>query len=357
VGEFYLCDRGLVVTKAPKLDAPPPPWKDPALCLFALFARRFELARKTCRTTIGGTEAAMRMVLPNSFGSYNNEPHRGLVTCTGRNPGGTETKLFTASRLTKITLPHGCTAETDTHIFAAADNGFSRSENECTISYVWPFDPSTLTPGLDTKKFSDILKRNLTRLANNTRHNIPLEVALQAVGATDGVPMDMNGVLDGHHYVTVPVITIIIILILTGAVVFAVIIVRTTTNAKRQEQKIGHMAKQYDIMFEAVRNREEEEERGRLRKPTAPQPASYKQPGPPPYAAARRGRPGYVTPQSPDGRPGYSLGASPSLIAGRALVRYARNRHAGRSSITARRILHGQRSGSREELPKERQQQ
>jgi hypothetical protein len=41
VGEFYLCDRGLVVTKALKLDAPPPQWMDPALCLFALFARRF----------------------------------------------------------------------------------------------------------------------------------------------------------------------------------------------------------------------------------------------------------------------------------------------------------------------------
>jgi hypothetical protein len=223
----------------------------------------------------------MRMVSPNLFGSYNNEPHRGLVTCTGKNQGGPETRSFTASRLTKITLPHGCTAETDTHIFAAADDGFSRSENEYTISYVWPFDPSTLTPGLDTKKFSDILKRNLTRLANNTRHNIPLEVALQAVGATDGVPMDMNGVLDRHHYVTLPVMTISIILILSGAVVFAEI--------------------------------------GRPRKPTAPQPpqpASYKQPGPPPYAAAGRGRPGYVTPQSPDGRPGYYLGASPSLIAG-----------------------------------------
>jgi hypothetical protein len=63
--------------------------KDPALCLFALFARRFELARATCRTTIGGTEAAMRMVSLDSFGSYNNELHRGLVTCRGKNnPGG-----------------------------------------------------------------------------------------------------------------------------------------------------------------------------------------------------------------------------------------------------------------------------
>jgi hypothetical protein len=65
-GEFYLCDRGLVVTKAPKSEAPPPPWKGPALCLFALFARRFTLAKETCRTTIRGTDSAMRMVSPNS---------------------------------------------------------------------------------------------------------------------------------------------------------------------------------------------------------------------------------------------------------------------------------------------------
>jgi DNA primase len=120
----------------------------------------------------------------------------------------------------------------------------------------------------------------------------------------------------------VPVMTISIVLILSGAVVFAVIIVRTTTNAKRQDQKIEHMAKEFNIMMDAVRNREEvqeEEERSRPRKPTAPQPPqppSYKQPVPTPYAAAGRGRPGYVTPQSPDGTPGYSLGASPSLIAG-----------------------------------------
>jgi hypothetical protein len=187
---------------------------------------------------------------------------------------------------------------------------------------VWPFDPSTLTPGLDTKNFSDILKRNLTGLANNTKHNIPLEVAMPAVGAVDRVPLDMNGVLEGHHYVTVPVITVIIMIILTVAVVFEIIIVRTTSNANRQDQKMVHMGKQYNILFEALRNKEEEEERerGRPRKPTAPQPPqpeTYKQSGSPSYTAAGRGRPGYATtPQSPDGRPGHSLGASPSLIAG-----------------------------------------
>jgi hypothetical protein len=192
VGEFYLCDRGLVVTKAPKSEAPPPPWKDPALCLFALFARRFTLAKETCRTLIGGTDSAMRMVSPNLFGSYAGEAHMGLVTCHGDEAGKLETKSFTASGLTKITLPNGCTAETDTHIFAAADDGFDRAENDYIVAHVWPFNPLTLTPGLDTKKFSEILRRNLTNLANNARHNIPLEIALQAVGAEYGVPMNLN---------------------------------------------------------------------------------------------------------------------------------------------------------------------
>jgi hypothetical protein len=325
VGEFYLCDRGLVVSKAPKLDAPPPPWKDPALCLFALFARQFELARETCRTTIGGTDAAMRMVSPNSFRSYNNEAHRGLVTCSGKNTVGPESRSFAASGLTKITLPHGCTAVTDTQIFAAADDGLSRSEKEYMVSYVWPFYLSTLTPGLDTKKFSDVIRRNLTRLANNTRHNIPLEVALQAVGAEYGVPLNLNEVLDGHHYVTVPIMTGFIGIILTISVIFGVIIVLTISKSKRQDQAMAHMGDRQDILFEALRNQEEGEgrEKGRPRKPTAPQPPrppqpeTYKQPAPPSYAAAGRGRPGYAgTPQSPDGRPGYSFGATQSLIAG-----------------------------------------
>jgi hypothetical protein len=264
VGEFYLCDQGLVVTKAPKLEALPPPCKEPALCLFALFARQFELARESCRTTIGGTESAMRMVSPNSFGLYNDAAHRGLVTCQGTDAGGWETKSFTASGLTKITLPHGCTAETDTHIFAAAVDGFSRSEKDYTVSYVWPLDPSMLTPGLDTKKFSDIIKRNLTGLENKTRHNIPLEAALRAVGAEYGVPLNMNDVLDKHHYVTVPIIMVIIVIILTIAVIFGVVIVCNIAKSKRQDQLMAHMGKRMDFLIEAMRNAQSR--RGRRRK-------------------------------------------------------------------------------------------
>jgi hypothetical protein len=214
-----------------------------ALCLFALFARRFTLAKETCRTTIGGTDSAMRMVSPNSFGSYAGAAHRGLVTCHRDEAGKLETKLFTASGLTKITLPNGCTAETDTHIFAAADYGFDRAENDYIIAYVWPFDPLTLTPGLDTKKFSEILRRNLANLANNTRHNIPLEIALQAVGAEYGVPMNLNEVLDNHHYVTVPSVVLIIFVGGTILVIMGVMIARRSTDARHQYQMMDYMHK------------------------------------------------------------------------------------------------------------------
>jgi hypothetical protein len=88
LGEFYLCDRGLVVTKAPRIDATPPQWKESALCLFALFARRFELAAATCMTTIGGKDAAMRMVAPDAFGSYTARPHRNGHVQGREHPGG-----------------------------------------------------------------------------------------------------------------------------------------------------------------------------------------------------------------------------------------------------------------------------
>jgi hypothetical protein len=324
VGEFYLCNRGLVITKAPKIDTPPPKWKDPALCLFTLFARQFDLATATCRTSIGGTEAAMRMVARDAFGSYTEKPHRGTVMCRGENnPGGPETRAFTANGLIKITLPHGCTAETDTHIFPAADNGFKRSDSDYRISYVWRFDPLTLTPGLDTKLFSDILKKNVSSLENSTRYNIPLEIALQAVAANGEIPVNLNDLLDGHHYVTVPVVTTVIILILISTSIGGVVIPRMKVENKGLRQSFNYLSNAFRIMQEAQQNQElnQEEEENRPRKhhapmppPTAPQPPSYRPPHvPPPYARPGAGRPGYAT-SSPAGRPGYSLGASPSLV-------------------------------------------
>jgi hypothetical protein len=153
-------------------------------------------------------------------------------------------------------------SETDTHIFAAADNGFRRSDNDFTISYVWPFDPLTLTPGLDTKLFSDILKKNLTRLANNTRHNIPLEIALQAVGANVAIPVDLNSLLDGHHYVMVPVMTTVIIIILVGSVIGGVVITRVKGD-QRESRHNYYLLKTGNRDYERSRKKQGTQTGGR----------------------------------------------------------------------------------------------
>jgi hypothetical protein len=71
-------------------------------------------------------------------------------------------------------------AETDTHVFAAADNSFSRDVHEYSVAYTWPFDVHDLAHGLDTKALRGIMDR-LGNLNNRTHHNMPFEKALAAV--------------------------------------------------------------------------------------------------------------------------------------------------------------------------------
>jgi hypothetical protein len=231
----------------------------------------------------------MRMVSPNSFGIYAGKAHRGLVTCHGDEPGKLDTKSFTASGLSKITLPNGCSAETDTHIFAAADDGFNRAETDYIVAYVWPFDPLTLTQGLDTKKFSEILRKNLTDLANNTRHNIPLEVALQAVGAEYGVPMNMNQILDEHQKVTVP---LTVVTIMGGGFILAVMAVAIWRGIK--ERREMYITLKYVIKRQDLHEGEEPNNQRLQLQPQAPPPPPERDilfPDPPPYNGRNRGRP------------------------------------------------------------------
>jgi hypothetical protein len=122
-------------------------------------------------------------------------------------------------------------------------------------------------------------------------------------------------------------------------------------NQSENRHKYTYLEKEFVILREVLQNREsrqEEEEESRPRKPTAPQPPSYRHPVPPPYAAAGRGRPGYRT-SSPAGRPGYSLGASPSLVQDLQENEESTAAHAsGTSSSNARRVPAKKRPGTRQ---------
>jgi hypothetical protein len=109
--------------------------------------------------------------------------------------------------------------------------------------------------------------------------------------------------------------TTVIIIILVGSVIGGVVITRVKGDQHENRHNYTYLKQEFAIMKVAVQNREsrQEEDESRPRKLTAPQPPSYRQPVPTPYAAPGSGQPGYRT-SLPAGRPGYSLGASPSLV-------------------------------------------
>jgi hypothetical protein len=166
---------------------------------------------------------------------------------------------------------------------------------------------------LDTKKFSEILRRNLTNLANNTRHNIPLEIALQAVGAEYGVPMNLNEVLDNHHYVMVPIVVLILFVGGTILVIMGVMLPRRSTDVRHQYQMTIYMHKRQDTLKRTLDDLEEREAKMNPERPAkaqAPQPPWDRvTAGPPPYAGQGRVRPPVSS------GPGCPLGATSSLIA------------------------------------------
>jgi hypothetical protein len=211
IGEFHLCNRRLVVRKSPDRDAILPVHKDPELCIFALFQWHFALAIAVCEIIIGVQTTAMQMVGPNIFASYAADPHQGTITCQGdANPSGPTTTTFTVDSAQQITLPFGSVAETDTHVFAAADNSFSRDVHEYLVAYRWLFDVHDLAHGLDTKALRGIMDR-LGNLNNRTHHNMPLEKALAAVKEDQLTHPVYHDLVNSNQHDLVSVLALIIV--------------------------------------------------------------------------------------------------------------------------------------------------
>jgi hypothetical protein len=101
-------------------------------------------------------------------------------------------------------------AETDTHVFAAADNFFSRDVHEYLVAYTWPFDVLDLAHGLDTKALMGIMDR-LGDLNNRTHHNMPLEKALAAVKADQLTHPVYHDLVNLHQHYLVSILALIIV--------------------------------------------------------------------------------------------------------------------------------------------------
>jgi hypothetical protein len=175
MGDYYVCDRGNVVRQAPSSQSTTSV-KDPEVCLWALFKEKYDIAASTCDISVNVAPNIVIQLTANKFAMYTAKPHQGTINC--RNDSQSIPRTFQLDKLSTIELPAGCTAVTDTHVFAAADSAFTRPATEWAVGYKWALHAKSLTKGLDTNKLREISKK-LGHFANAT--SIPLEHALQAV--------------------------------------------------------------------------------------------------------------------------------------------------------------------------------
>ena len=154
VGTHFLCDLGTVTRSAPPTTYTTN-HKDPEMCLYALFTRRFGLATSTCDADIVTAPDAMVMMTPNLFAFYTTTPQAALISCPGATPQTTEVSVVNT---TIIFVPFGCTGTTQTHQFSAADSSFSRPATEWRSSYDWPAAVHDVTQGVDSAAIKELLK-------------------------------------------------------------------------------------------------------------------------------------------------------------------------------------------------------
>ena len=179
VGLFRLCDFGSVVRHAPKTEDQWPDHIDGELCLFALMAREFRLAGRVCTSHIGSQEAALVQLGPSTFASYSTTADRGTVECHGTSASHL---AFTIGNLSKISLPFGCTAMTNTHTFSSADDSLTRDDDDAYVAleYEWPTPITDLTQDLDLKAWADLHNRSQAHL-RHAHALVPLSTAIAQV--------------------------------------------------------------------------------------------------------------------------------------------------------------------------------
>lgn len=180
VGVIYMCDRGNVLRKAPsRFDVHAQDSKtDEEMCLYSLITQQYDVALKVCETELGRPGNSVVMIGASRFITYSAGPIQAQLHCTNQRQAGL--KAFSLHGLQTVDLPVNCYATTETHIFQASDEIFSRDAHEWNIVYEWP-EPQKMLEARLTSTDISLLRANFDRLFTNSSKTVPLDIAMQQV--------------------------------------------------------------------------------------------------------------------------------------------------------------------------------
>ena len=161
-GTAFLCHHHNILQKFDPATAV----KDPATCLYALYVQDYHAILNTCDTHL---RPAMDKVIQYSehvFWTYTTRPHQGDIHCPDE-----KLRRFSADNSAEVTLPTGCTAETNTHMFTA---GASLATTHWEYHWGWPqLALQNITQDIDLEGYAALLRTAHPR----TRHQIPSEIS------------------------------------------------------------------------------------------------------------------------------------------------------------------------------------
>ena len=161
-GTAFLCHHHNILQKFD----PDTASRDPATCLYALYVQDYKAILATCNTDLRPAMNKVVQYNEHVFWTYTNRPHQGDIYCPDNKP-----RRFSADNSAEVTLPTGCTAETQTHMFTA---GASLATAHWEYHWGWPqLALDNITQGIDLEGYARLLHTAHPR----ARHQIPSEIS------------------------------------------------------------------------------------------------------------------------------------------------------------------------------------
>jgi hypothetical protein len=133
-GGIFLCTDRNVVRFAASADASGA--DEPDMCVYHLFKEHHAEIKKVCPILMDSPKPGAIPVSANEFYLMSRNYTQGQILCPGKDP-----RSFSVRHVTKVTLPKGCSARTDTHEVTAAMDVASPIQ---TVEFTWPSSKADL---------------------------------------------------------------------------------------------------------------------------------------------------------------------------------------------------------------------